>query len=461
MKSSASTNEKKCLRKIILVTAGSLFASALVFFICIYISAQNVKKQNSAEQLTQEQAETLEKALDSYYKDERDPLLLKALPYKIKEPHLNINAKSAIIVDTLTGSILYEKNADEQIPPASMTKIVEMFVVLSECKKGNISLNDKVPLPPESWSVNLPQDASRMFLSEGENVTLKELMLGLAIASGNDASIATAHYVAGTMQDFVNLMNEAVKEAGLTKTHFVESSGYSEENVTTAKEFARFARLYINTFPESLALFHSQKKLAYPQEKNFSEKEKKEALSGKRITIEQENTNKLLEVLEGCDGLKTGFINESGYNIAVTAERNGTRILCVTMGGPGSNTQEGNIYRVADNTALAEWAFSSFKDLNVTLEKSITIPVAGSKTKAVNLVPAFSLNLTSPSSSVQVHKIVPQYLFDEVECAKEYGRLEYMDGETLLYTVPLVADRSASKGSVFSSLVSAFLKKGA
>ncbi|MBR6144749.1 MAG: D-alanyl-D-alanine carboxypeptidase [Treponema sp.] len=432
----------------------------LAFLVAAYISARNVKNAPLPAPLTAQEKNFLQTVLDSTYTKERDPLCLRSLPYPAQAPLLDVKAKSAILVDTLTGSILYEKNADEEIPPASLTKIVEMYVVLNECKKKNISLQSEVPIPEEALAENLPADASRMCLGRGEHVTLEELLLGLAVASGNDASIATAKFVSGSMEEFVKKMNEAVKEAGLTKTHFVESSGYSEENITTAREFARFARHYINTFPEALAHFHSQKKIVYPQERNFSEAEKKRFSAGEKLSYEQENTNKLLGQLEGCDGLKTGFINESGYNIAVTAERSGTRFLSVTMGGPGSSTAEGNKWRVADNTAIVEYAFSTYADFKSEVSQAVSVPLAGCSQKSVNLVPAFPLNFTAPKGAkLSVTKKVPEYIFDSVECGKQYGLLAYTSGDRILFTVPLVADRSIGSGGIFDSAVAEILKR--
>ena len=431
-----------------------------VFLGLAYVSARNIKDAPHPAPLTVQEKNFLQTVLDSSYTKQRDSLCLRPLPYQASLPSLDVKAKSAILVDTLTGSVLYEKNADQEIPPASLTKIVEMYVVLNECRKNNISLESPVPLPENALAENLPSDASRMCLSRGENVTLEELLLGIAIASGNDASIAVAQFVAGSMEAFVKKMNDAVKEVGLTKTHFVESSGYSEENITTAREFAKFARHYINTFPESLLKFHAQKKIVYPKEKNFSPEEKERFLAGEKISYEQENTNKLLGLLEGCDGLKTGFINESGYNIAVTAERNGTRFLSVTMGGPGSNTAEGNKWRVADNTVILEYAFNSFADFKSEVSQVVSVPLAGCSEKSVNLIPAYPLNFTTPKGAkLSVTQKVPEYIFDSVECGKQYGLLYYSSADQVLYTVPLVADRTVGSGGFFDSVVSEILKR--
>ena len=186
------------------------------------------------------------------------------------ETDLQLDATSVILMEYETGRVLYEKNADEIIPPASMTKLVVMYVVFQEIATGRISLDDIVPLPPESWAINAPPMSSLMFLGEGQTVTLRELLLGLAVASGNDAAIAVAHYTCGSVESFVERMNSEMEALGLVHTRFVEPSGYSELNLTTPREFAAFAKTYIERYPESLTLFHSQPSISYPQEHNLA-----------------------------------------------------------------------------------------------------------------------------------------------------------------------------------------------
>ena len=426
-------------------------------YLCFHISALNLSKTRNVKNLTLTEKESLEKKLDELYSERTQNL--HNLPYKT-EGNLFINAKSAILIDFETGDILFEKNADEEIPPASMTKLVEMYVVFEEIQKGKISLDDVVPLPKESWAVNLPSDASIMFLAEGQIVTLRELLLGLSIASGNDASIAVANYVAGSMDAFVEKMNAAIKELGLSKTHFVESSGYSEKNITTAREFASFCREYIKKYPFAISEFHSQKVLKYPLEKNLPEYKRG---NGDAESVIQYNTNKLLGKLEGLDGLKTGFIYESGYNIALTAKRDSRRFISVSMGGPGVGSQQGNFYRNQDGTSLLEYAFANFTDYLCTDEKAFSVNTGASKQKAVNLIPAYSENFSSPIlkgktpeeslEAIEVHAEIPEFLLGDIKQAYPYGALVYSINGTVLNKIPLVADRSSTSKSKFSKLI--------
>lgn len=424
--------------------------------------------------LSATQQRYLEETLNAKY-PERLSTSLAPLPYAYELPELDISAECAILIDTATGSILYEKNADRPVPPASLTKIVEMYVIFQAVQNGEAALDDEVPLPPQAWAVNLPSDASRMGLAEGERVTLRELLLGLAIASGNDASIACAYHIAGSMDEFVRRMNAAVEELGLTRTHFVESSGYSAENVTTAREFAAFASAYIRRFPFALREFHSRESLSYPLRRNMSDAER---AAGARITYTQPNTNKLLGQLKGCDGLKTGFIDESGYNISVTAQQNGTRFLSVTLRGPGKGTAEGNKYRVADNLTLFNYAFSTFADYrggktgtlpSPSSEHAWTVALLGSSERAVRLVPALDETFTVPvldedsptaaASSVSVTVDIPDTILGGVSCGEQYGTIYYrLDGKELR-SIPLVADRDSEAGNLFARISGRLIQK--
>ena len=434
----------------------SAIVAAIVCY-SIFLDAKSYLTPAEAQPLTSEQKEKQESVFDVLYPDRNE--ILSPLPYSLKTDPLSIYAGSAILIDTATGSVLYEKNADEKIPPASMTKLVEMYVVLDAVEKGEVSLDDEVPLPPQSWAVNLPSDASIMFLAQGKHVTLRELLLGLAIASGNDASIAVAYYVGGSMEAFVKRMNDVIFSLGLKNTHFVESSGYSEQNKTTARDFAAFAREYINRFPETITDYHSQRVLKYPLKNNLPDSQKEQ---GDSQAVVQYNTNKLLGTLEGCDGLKTGFIYESGYNITLTAQRNGTRLLSVTMKGPGKGSAQGNRYRSADGTTLMEYGFSNFADYHPDKKHVFDINVIGSKEKTIQIIPYKDESFTVPhikgatakdaAKSVKAKAYIPRYLYGNIKCGDIIGTITYSIDDTVLQTLPLVADRDCDKKTDISLL---------
>ncbi|MGI5171989.1 D-alanyl-D-alanine carboxypeptidase [Treponema sp. OMZ 840] len=348
----------------------------------------------------------------------------------------DIHAQSGILIDVKNGTILYEKNADRMIPPASMTKLVVMYVVFQDITTGRVSLDDIVPLKSDAWAVNAPPGSSLMFLAEGQRVTLRELLLGLAVVSGNDAAIAIADYIEGSQSAFIERMNAEMKKLGLKHTRFVDSSGYSEHNSTTAREFAVFARAYLQLYPDAVRDFHSVQEFRYPAVK----------------PIIQKNTNPALGRIEGVNGLKTGFIPESGYNLALTAERGSMNILSVTLGGPGKGTAQGNAYRLEDARILTSYAFDNFQ--SVSVERGISIPVAVS-CGTENAVFAREAGksgphtLTLPASASAVTRT---FVFKNANCLRApfkagdiIGKTVYSADTIIVKEIPLIADRDVAK----------------
>ncbi len=391
--------------------------------------------------------------------------ILKPLPYSTKPFSLDVRAESAICIDVLNGNIVYEKNSDEVIPPASMTKLFLMYVVFDEIEKGNASLDDIVPLGPESWASNMPPHSSLMFLGKNQVVTLDELLTGLAVCSGNDASYAVAYYLSGGMEEFIEKMNLVASGLNLVNTRFVESSGYSEKNTTTAREMALFCREYLRRFPRALK-YHSALSFSYPKEKNLAPEDRGKPRSQDfsegipdniTMQITQNNTNPLLPLLKGCDGLKTGYIDESGYNLALTCRRDGIRFLSVTMKGKGSTTSEGQQGRVHDGTEIMEWAFRTFREYkNPLVLRSYSIPVLNAEYSRINLVPAYVPEcILVPSSlaenpgraeeEVSVDVEFPDFIKGNVARGEVYGKIRYSIGGILLEEVPLVAERDLEK----------------
>lgn len=439
---------KKFLPIIIIVSCLALCCGSFFLYV-------NGLKNPSYAEISQDELVAFQQVKNTLYPQ----YIVSALPYPVTPADLAVHSGAAILIDAATGSILYEKNADAVIPPASMTKLVVMYVVFQEIATGRISLDDVVPLPPESWAVNAPPQSSLMFLAEGQTVTLRELLLGLAVASGNDAAVAVAHYVSGSVDKFIERMNREMELLGLEKTRFVEPSGYSELNLTTPREFAAFARVYLARYPESLEAFHSQPSITYPQEHNLAEWHQ-----DKDQAIFQQSTNKLLGVLPGCDGLKTGFIYESGYNLSLTAQRGETRFISITMKGPGVGSVEGNRYRVADGTNLMEWAFSTFATHFKADVEPLAIPVLGGHKNSVVLAPLHTNDLTVPAilkdqspaaaaNSITAQISIPSYVQAPLQAGDVVGKITYSLGNIVLEEVPLLAVTPVEDGNVFKKLV--------
>ena len=440
----------------------------VILTLCFLSYSSDFKNPANAKSLSQEQQSELSALLNSLYPAQRTSIL-KELPYSINKANLDVWAGSAILIDASNGCVLFEKNADAIIPPASIAKLFVMYIVFKDAAEGKISLDDVVPLPERSWAINMPKDASLMFLGQGQIVTLRELLKGLAVASGNDAALAVADYISGSTKAFVERMNEECAALGLEHTHFVEPSGYDEHNLTTARELAAFCCEYIKRFPQSVEEFHSAPSIKYPMGKNLPSWQKDR---GDSSAIYQKNTNPLLGVMEGCDGIKTGFIYESRYNLALTAKRNGVRYISVTMMGTGVGSKQGNAGRVHDGTEMMEWAFQSFADFNPSerLPEFYAIPAIGSKNtngKFVRLIPAWNKAITVPhikgstaledAASVQASVNIPKFIYGGVEQGKVYGQIQYKLGDTVLETVPLVADRTYAKANIFGQALGALV----
>lgn len=231
----------------------------------------------------------------------------------------NVDTKAAILADAGTGKVLYHKNEERLIPPASLTKVMTMYLVFEALAKKQVSLKDRVTVGPEvraAWG-------SRMHLQEGDVVTLDELMKGMAVASGNDACLVTAKHMAGSVPAFVARMNQKARDLGMAHTTFKNPNGLpARGQVTTAGDYLMLATAYLKHFPQSLS-YHSMKNFTYNN-------------------INHRNSNKLLGKLPGCDGLKTGYVAASGFNIVSTVKRGDKRLIAVVLGAksPTQRAQE-------------------------------------------------------------------------------------------------------------------------
>ena len=220
-----------------------------------------------------------------------------------------IAAKSWILIDAQTGKILVEQNADEPLPPASLTKMMTSYVVAGEVKSGKIAKDDKAPISVTAWRMG----GSKMFVREGTEVSVGDLLRGVIIQSGNDATVALAEHVAGSESAFADVMNQQATLLGMTNSYFVNATGWpAEGHLTTARDLSLLARALIRDYPEHYRLY---------AEKYFE-------YNG----IKQPNRNRLLWRDNSVDGIKTGHTEEAGYCLVTSAERNGMRLISVVMG---------------------------------------------------------------------------------------------------------------------------------
>ncbi len=252
------------------------------------------------------------------------------------EEDLTPTAKSAILIDYATGEVLYEKNADERLAPASMTKIGSMLLIMEAIDSGKLSVDDEVTISEEAASMG----GSQIFLEAGEVYTVHDLLKGVAIASGNDAVVALAEKVAGSQGAFVNMMNERFKELGANNTNFVNAHGLdSEGHYSTARDMATIAR----------ELLIHEKILEYTSiYEEYLEKN-----DGTKTWLV--NTNKLVRFYGGVDGLKTGFTESAGYCLTATAKKDDFRLISVVMGEDSTEN------RSSDTVKLLNYGFNTYK----------------------------------------------------------------------------------------------------
>lgn len=246
-------------------------------------------------------------------------------------------AKSAVLMEADTGTVLYAKHASEKLPPASMTKIMTLLLIMDALKSGKISPNEKVRTSEHAASMG----GSQIFLEPGETMTVNEMLKAIAIGSANDASMAMAEKIGGSEDSFVNMMNEKAKELGLKDTHFENPTGLPEKgHYSTAIDMAKMAR----------ALLQYGKKVT--KYTGTYEDFLRENTDKKFWLV---NTNRLVKFYPGVDGLKTGFTNEAKFCLTATAKKKGMRVIAVVMGAPTSKM------RNAEITNMLDYAFSQYQ----------------------------------------------------------------------------------------------------
>ncbi|MDR1894859.1 MAG: D-alanyl-D-alanine carboxypeptidase [Spirochaetales bacterium] len=380
-------------------------------------------------------------------------LLLAAFPLcpdSFPAPPPVINAAAAVLVDLSTGTTLYEKAPDLVIPPASLTKLMSLHLAYQMIEEGLVSPDSPVPISAAAAFQNSPPGSSLMFLEEGQRATLLDIMRGLAIPSGNDSGIALAEFLAGTEGAFVERMNQEARRLGLTRTRFEDSSGYSAGNATTAGDFARFCAYYIQAHPAALAELHSLESFTYPRQENLNSRGR-----SARGSLTQYNHNSLVGRVEGVDGLKTGFIDESGYNLALTAQRGDRRLLAVLLGGPERIRGDGDMNRSLDGAVLLTYGFSAFESLTPR-PPEISLRVYQGERKYLPLRPEALPRLTldrSLAAGLSFQYELETGLSAPLEPGTPAGVLHCFDGEgRRLFTTRLLTAEAARPGGFWRRL---------
>lgn len=371
-------------------------------------------------------------------------------------PPLELEATSAVLLDYATGQPLFEKNPDQVLSPASLTKMMTLHLAYKKIAEGSLKREDLVTVSKNAWSANRAlTGSSLMFLEPGQKVTVGEIMKGIAVPSGNDASVALAEHIAGSVDAFVKMMNDEAAALGLTNTKFVDPHGLSPGNKVTAREFAQFARQYIQLHPEAITELHNQKSFAYPLYENLPPERKAGLKPEEHTPIAQDNRNGLLWTYEGADGLKTGFIDEVGYNIALTAKRGEMRLVAVALGVQGASTAEGTAKREQDGAALLSYGFNNFVTEKPALPEIKPVRVWKGAANEVALKPAQEVLLTlekgaQKSLTATVHQ--EQSVIAPVQAGQKLGDLIFAADGKEIAKFPLVAADNVEQGGFFKRL---------
>jgi D-alanyl-D-alanine carboxypeptidase (penicillin-binding protein 5/6) len=291
-------------------------------------------------------------------------------------------ARQAYMIDLTTGAVLLEKDAHSKMPPASMSKLMTAYLLFERLKNGSISMEDTLPISSNASR----KGGSKMFLRDGERVKVEDLIRGIVIQSGNDACIAIAEGLAGSEEAFAEMMNAKAKEIGLENSNFTNATGWPDpEHYMTAADLVKLAQRLFEDFPEYYH-FYSERQFSFNK-------------------ITQRNRNPTLGVIEGADGMKTGYTRASGYGLTASAERDERRLIMVVNGLDSSQA------RAAEAERLMNWGFGFFK-IHELIQVGETVETAelwlGQK-RTVPLVLKEDLRVTLPKSSKAKLKVVVRY----------------------------------------------------
>ena len=353
-------------------------------------------------------------------------------------------ARSAAVLDVASDTVLYELRGDETWPPASLTKLVTIYTALEASERGEFELSAPQPVHPNAFVSAVPPGSSLMFLGPDQMVNGEDLLRGLAISSGNDAAVEVAMRVSGSVSSFAGAMNGAVRRLGYDQFFFEEPSGLSPANRVTAVGFARFSAVLLARWPWLTDRLFSLPEFTYPLDRHYVN-----GLQGG--SIRQMNRNGLIGSYDGADGLKTGFIDESGYNLAATAVRGDRRLIAVVLGVQADSHREGGLRREEDTSTLLDWAFDSFEVVELARPEASVVDIWGGDRRTVTASASAVLPVSVPRGSGD--RIVGRVdqrsgLWAPVASGTTVGTVRYSLDDRVLREVPLVVREDVDEGGV-------------
>jgi D-alanyl-D-alanine carboxypeptidase (penicillin-binding protein 5/6) len=368
--------------------------------------------------------------------------LLLASPSPAAAPQFDTAAKVAYLIDVNSGAVLYSKNADAHMPPASLAKMMTTEVAFELIDKGQLPMSKMCTVRPETWQKwHGPQAGSTMFLSPNEQVSVENLLKGIVTLSGNDAAVVLSECIAGTEQAFTDQMNALAKKLGATNSHFGTANGWPDNGVTyvTARDLATIARATIEHHPKLYKEFYGLPSFSWGK-----------TMGGNAIT--QDNRNPILGHVPGADGLKTGHTDEAGYGFTGSADQNGRRLIEVLAGMSSWNQ------RVQESTRLIQWGFNSWTDkpLFQAGAKVASAKVQLGSDSEVSLVAPSNLAVSIPaglSNGPVTMKIRYQGpIAAPIAKGQHIADLLVFTGDTQPQVTPLIAGEDVGKAGFFGRI---------
>ena len=360
--------------------------------------------------------------------------LLAALPVPAAAVDLPLTSRAALLMEKTTGQLLFARNEHEKLEPASVTKIMTLLLTMDAIDSGAIAYDDVVTVSANAAGMG----GSQVYLAEGEQITVEELLKCVCVSSGNDAAVALAEKVSGVTELFVEQMNNRARGLGMEDTHFANPTGLTAEgHVTSAYDIAVMSRELLTKHPEI---------------REFSTIWMDSIRGG---AFQLANTNKLLRRYDGATGLKTGYTASAGYCISATAEREGMELIAVVMKGETADK------RNADAKALLNYGFSAYALVSAAPEEPLpALPVTMGKTDSVSLtLPPDALTAVvekAQAAALERRIDLPESLPAPVRQGQQVGTLTLCSGDTELMTVPILAAEDAagrSWGRMFTDLL--------
>lgn len=359
-------------------------------------------------------------------------VLMPVLPAMAQAPLIpsppQIGASSYILMDPRSGDIIMEGNSGERLPPASLTKMMTAYIVERELDEGRISLDDMVPVSVNAWKT----EGSRTFVREGTQVKVEDLLKGVIIQSGNDASVALAEFIAGSEQAFTDIMNQQAQLLGMGDTHFANATGLpSPDHFSTAHDLAVLARAIINDYPDNYPIY-AQKHFTYNN-------------------IRQPNRNSLLWRDPSVDGLKTGHTEEAGFCLVASAVRNDTRLIAVVMGTPSNNARAQEVQKMLN----FGFRYYESRKLFSAGQELLNSRIWGGQADSLSLGVKDDVFVTIPRGSMDSLESVVDVdtvIKAPVSVGDELGQVRVsLDGKTVV-DQPVLALQTVEEGGLFKRL---------